>query len=286
MDFPQTCRLITRRGAYCGKPLVDHLNVCKGHSQFIACPWPLPGNQPCGVAIEQGMGKVDPKETARHPHNKHFEVRAVILPPEYRECRVCHTAISSITGFCETHDAYSAQIRREEVLNQWETSPEIFNKDKSELIKVLKETKTAEQLVSKLQLTQLSESKPIDNVYEELYILAGQIVKWKDILAERVSQLNQLGYASEYHGEQIKAEVTLFQNALSEARNILVSIARLDVEEKRVRVAEAQAMLVAEALGRVLDSLGLDDRSVLRARASVAAQLRVINADEPKVLMA
>lgn len=284
MDMPQTCRLITRRGAYCGKPLLEEANVCKQHSQYVPCPWPLLGDQPCGVAIEQGMDRVDPKQTARHPHNKHLEVRAVLLPPEYRECRVCHTAISSITGFCAEHDAYSAQIRREEVLAQWENLPEVFKQDKAELLRVLKNTQDAEELVAKLHLSELVEAKPIDNVYEELYLLAGQIVKWKDILALRVSQLGYLGYGTEHAGEQVKAEVQLFQSALTEARNILVSIAKLDVEEKRVRVAEAQAMMVAEAIGRVLDSLGLDDRAILRARSSVASQLRVLSAAEPKVL--
>lgn len=284
MDLPQTCRLILRRGNYCGKPLVDGLNVCKLHTQNVACPWPLPGNQPCGVIIDQGMDRLDPKELKNHPHHKHFEIRAVVVPPDYRECRVCHAVISSITGFCEEHDAFSAQIRREEVLTQWQNHPEIFKKDKAELIKVLRDTQDAESLVNRLKLSDLTNFQPVDNVYEELYILAGQIVKWKDILADRVSQLEYLGYGTEHTGEQVRADVQLFQSALTEARNILVSIAKLDVEEKRIRVAEAQAMLVAEALGRVLDSLGLDDRSILRARSAVANQLRVINADEPKVL--
>jgi hypothetical protein len=284
MDLPETCRLITKHGTYCGKPRLAEFSVCKAHSQYVACPWPLPGDQPCGVAIEQGLDRIDPKELPRHPHHKHLEVRSVILPPEYRECRVCHTPISSITGFCADHDAYAAQLRREEVIRQWEANPTIFKADKAELIRVLKNTQDAETLVNRLHLSDLVNAQPVDNVYEELYVLAGQIVKWKDILAQRVSQLNYLGYGSEHAGEQVLSDVQLFTSALAEARNILVSIAKLDVEEKRVRVAEAQAMMVAEALGRVLDSLGLDDRSILRARSSIASQLRVINSTEPRAL--
>lgn len=284
MDLPETCRLILRRGNYCGKPLVEGLKVCKQHTQMVACPWPLPGNQPCGVAIDQGLDNLDPREIKNHPHHKHFEIRAVIVPAEYRECRVCHAVISSITGFCEEHDAYSAQIRKEQVLAQWEQFPDTFKKDKAELIRVLRSAQDAEVLINKLHLSDITNFKPIDNVYEELYVLAGQIVKWKDILAERVAQLEYLGYGTEHTGEQVRADVQLFTAALTEARTILVSIAKLDVEEKRVRVAEAQAMMVADALGRVLDSLGLDDRSILRARSAVANQLRVINADEPRVL--
>lgn len=129
-------------------------------------------------------------------------------------------------------------------------------------------------LRNRLELSDITNFEPVVNPYEELYKLAGQTVHWKNILAERVSQLHELGYEAKT-GEQIKAEVQLFTSALAEARNILTSISKLDVEERMVRVAEAQALMIAEALGRVLDSLGLDDNTVIRARTGVAERLRL-----------
>jgi hypothetical protein len=139
------------------------------------------------------------------------------------------------------------------------------------MIRVLKDM---DSLQSRLDLADITDFTPINNPYEELYRLAGQAVKWKDILAQRVAELQELGYEGKT-GEQIKAEVQLFAGAMTECRNILVSISKLDVEERMVRVAEAQALMIAEALGRVLDSLGLDDNTILRARSGVAERLRL-----------
>lgn len=272
MDLPKNCLLIKTNGTVCGNPLAEGLDRCKSHTTSQACPYPIMG-QWCGVALPQKYMNIHPSTDRNHPHNKHYEARTVVVPPEYRTCRVCKKAISSHTGFCESHETYAAQMRREEVLS---TLSQLTEDDRKEMIQVLKDM---DGLRSRLELVDITDYKPINNPYEELYRLAGQAVKWKDILAERVSTLQELGYEGKT-GEQIKAEVQLFASALTECRNILVSISKLDVEERMVRVAEAQALMIAEALGRVLDSLGLDDNTVLRARSGVAERLRLFGGQQ------
>lgn len=275
MDLPQTCLLIKPNGTVCGSPLAVGLDRCKGHVRSVACPYNLAGGW-CGVALPQRYENINPDSDRNHPHHKHYEARMIVVPPEYRACRVCKKPIASVTGFCTDHDTYAAQARREEVL---QTLTQLTEGDRKEMIRVLKDM---EGLRSRLELSDLVDYQPVVNPYEELYRLAGQTVKWKDILAERVGQLHELGYEAKT-GEQIKAEVQLFTGALTEARNILTSISKLDVEERMVRVAEAQALMIAEALGRVLDSLGLDDNTIIRARTGVAERLRLFGGQQKAI---
>lgn len=267
MDLPPTCLLIKSNGVVCGNPLAEGLDRCRTHTTSGACPYQLAGHW-CGVALPNKYMNIHPTTDRNHPHHKHYEARMIVVPPEYRSCRVCKKPISTHTGFCEAHNSYAAQQRREEVLA---TLHELTEGDRKEMVRVLKDM---DGLRHALELKDIVDYQAINNPYEELYRLAGQAVKWKDILAERVATLHELGYEGKT-GEQIKAEVQLFAAALTECRNILVSISKLDVEERMVRVAEAQALMIAEALGRVLDSLGLDDNTVLRARSGVAERLRL-----------
>lgn len=268
MDLPKTCLLIKPNGIVCGTAVAVGLDRCKSHVPSVACPYPLAGSHWCGVALAQKYANINPDTDRNHPHHKHYEARMIVVPPEHRSCRVCKKPIASVTGFCAEHDSYAAQARREEVL---QTLTQLTDGDRKEMIRVLKDM---DGLRNRLELRDITTFEPVVNPYEELYRLAGQTVRWKDILAEQVGMLNELGYEAKT-GEQIKAEVQLFTAALTEARNILTSISKLDVEERMVRVAEAQALMIAEALGRVLDSLGLDDNTVIRARTGVAERLRL-----------
>lgn len=270
MNSPETCLIIKRNGVICQAKVQEGLDRCRQHVSSVACPYPLPGDQWCGVELKQAWANMDPNEEPRHPHHRHYESRMIVVPPESRACKVCRTPIANVVGFCDKHDSYAGQARREEVLAELDR---ITEGDRKEMIKILRDGELLHRKIA--ELTDLTEYSPITNPYEELYRLAGQTIKWKDILAERVANLEYLGYGTEHTGEQVKAEVQLFTAALAEARTILVSISKLDVEERMVRIAEAQAMMIAEVLGRVLDSLGMDETMVLRARSSVAERLRV-----------
>lgn len=268
MSDPDTCPIIKRNGVICQAKVQEGLDRCRQHVSSCACPFPLMG-QYCGVELKQAWANVDPNEEPKHPHHLHYESRMIVVPPTSRACKQCRTPISNLTGYCDKHDAYAAQARREETLAELNR---LTDGDRKEMIKILRDT---DGLLSRIDLSHLTDYSPITNPYEELYRLAGQTIKWKDILAERVADLEYLGYGTEHTGEQVKTDVQLFTQALAEARQILVAISKLDVEERMVRIAEAQAMMIAEVLGRVLDSLGLDETVVLRARSSVAERLRI-----------
>ena len=59
-------------------------------------------------------------------------------------------------------------------------------------------------------------------------------------------------------GEQIHAYVTLFERSLDRSAKILVELNKLGLEERRVRIAEREIVLVGNALMAALDRAGLD----------------------------
>lgn len=116
---------------------------------------------------------------------------------------------------------------------------------------------------------------PVADPLTELQQLAGQVVAWKQLLADRVAALKSTGYEGEY-GEQIRADVTLFERALDQCRRVLVDIARLNIDERLVALDEKRVALVAEALDRALGDLGLTREQRQEARSGVARHLRIV----------
>lgn len=265
-------------GVYCGKPIPDSFGRCKQHTRKVACPFLLPGDKACHVALDEGWQNLDPKEHAKHPHHDHYKVRMIVIDPVHRLCQECHKPSTHVEGYCDLHAPQAQQARREmladALVNEAEirgTTVEALTKaDRAEVLEVV----TAE-IVTRRGAYDVARYTEIDNPYAELYKLAGQVVAWKDALAEKISELTEAGYAGR-NGEEIKADVQLFTAAMVETRQVLTAIAKLDVEERMVRIAEAQAIMIAETLGRVLDTLGMSYDKQLQARAAVAERLRVV----------
>jgi hypothetical protein len=108
-------------------------------------------------------------------------------------------------------------------------------------------------------------AKPVDNPFEALATVAGEVVAWKNFAVERTPELEKLRYQG-YTGEQLNAEVALFERALDRCVHTLTAIARLDLDEKAIRVSQTQLDLVDKALTAALTDVGLS--SVERRRVS------------------
>lgn len=105
--------------------------------------------------------------------------------------------------------------------------------------------------------------------------LAGEIMNWKDNLATHVGQLKTYGYSGE-HGEQIRAEVQLYERALDRTVTILDKIARLDIDSRLAAIGERQADLVEAALAAALAVLDLDVEQQQKAWGAIGAHLRAL----------
>lgn len=88
---------------------------------------------------------------------------------------------------------------------------------------------------------------PVENPFAELASLAGEVVAWKDFIAERIANLEHLRYEG-FAGEQLNSEVALFERALDRCVHTLATISKLDLDEKAIRVQDRQLDLVETAL--------------------------------------
>lgn len=120
---------------------------------------------------------------------------------------------------------------------------------------------------------------PVDDPLTEMARIAGQVVAWKDVLAEKVNGLSSLRYQStgEYGGgEQLRAEVELWERALDRCERFLSAMARMNIEERLARVTEKQAEQVSAALAAALAEMGLSHDQQRDARKRVARHLRAV----------
>lgn len=111
-----------------------------------------------------------------------------------------------------------------------------------------------------------------------LLLLAGEITRFKDYLAARVSDLSAESWR--YRGEQaeqLRAEVALYERALDRTARVLGDINRLNLEERQVRIAEQHGEMFAEVFFRVLDRLGLTSEQYNRAAELMPRELRLLD---------
>jgi hypothetical protein len=116
---------------------------------------------------------------------------------------------------------------------------------------------------------------PVKDPLTALSELAGEVTNWKDNLAAHVGQLKTYGYSGE-HGEQIRAEVQLYERALDRTVTILDKIARLDIDSRLAAIGERQADLVEAALAAALAALELTVDQEQKAWGAVGAHLRAL----------
>jgi hypothetical protein len=114
---------------------------------------------------------------------------------------------------------------------------------------------------------------PVDNPLEELRHLAGEARAWKELIAAHVAELTSVRYSTD-GGEQVRGEIQLFERALDRCNNILIGIARLNLDERLVRISERQVDAVVSALRRAFTDIHLPPEQQQLALAGVASYLR------------
>lgn len=121
--------------------------------------------------------------------------------------------------------------------------------------------------------------QPVADPLEQLALLAGQVLAWRDVMAEKVNALTSLRYEAVGEngtGEQLRAEVALWERALDRCERVLVNIARLDLGAKMARISEAHLGLMEHALAAALGEAGIDLDAADRARNAFARHLRAV----------
>ena len=120
--------------------------------------------------------------------------------------------------------------------------------------------------------------EPIEDPLTELQMLAAEMRAWKDAVGELV---NALGPSLRYEGiggEQLRAEVALWERAADRYERILVDMARLNLDERLVKIGEGTAALVNRVIRGTLVALGVTVTDEV-VRLEVARQMRLVNED-------
>lgn len=132
---------------------------------------------------------------------------------------------------------------------------------------------------------------PVQNPYAELQRLAGQVVSWKDTLANIVDSMSgaaecpecgasvpgagEWRYAADGAGtEQLRSELALFERALDRCGNTLGMIAKLNIDERMAQISERQADAMLRAFDAGLAAAGVSGQPAIEARQVAARELR------------
>lgn len=116
----------------------------------------------------------------------------------------------------------------------------------------------------------------VEDPVEALADLAGEVVAAKDFFRERIETLRYEHRA----GEQLRAEVALYERALDRCLKVLSEITRLGIAERRQRINEAQALMILTILQNTLNSPDLGLTAKQKAIAGTVLQAELVAAGE------
>ena len=102
----------------------------------------------------------------------------------------------------------------------------------------------------------IGEYDPFTDPVGQLRRLAGRAVRWLDVLESIIVDLERLRYSTKT-AEQIDGRIVVFERAMDRCSAILQGLARLNLDERAVRVEEAQVALLAGALQEALGETAL-----------------------------
>jgi hypothetical protein len=121
--------------------------------------------------------------------------------------------------------------------------------------------------------------QPVDDPLTELQKLAGQVLAWKNAIGRMVNELESIRYRGEF-GEQLRSEVALFERAMDRCERVLVAMARLNIDERLVKITEAQGKLVTEVVLAAFRDVGLSREMQDAVRPAIARHLRLVAGQE------
>ena len=122
-------------------------------------------------------------------------------------------------------------------------------------------------------LERLGQPEPLGDPVEELLALGAEVRSYLTVLRERLAELREFSSEDVAAIDREKALVRLYGDGLDRTHRVLADLARLGLDERRVRVREAQAGALLVAVARAFDRLGLDAAQQRQARQLIAAEL-------------
>lgn len=116
----------------------------------------------------------------------------------------------------------------------------------------------------------------IVNPLEELANLVSEVILYKDYCAEQVAKLRGDHRYEGRSGEQLRAEVALYERSLDRAGKLLIEWSRLNIDERLMRIEEAKAMTIIEVIRRALTSAELSEEQRKIAEETAIKELKAL----------
>lgn len=98
--------------------------------------------------------------------------------------------------------------------------------------------------------------EPVEDPVEELGKVAAEIIAFKDAVGLIVGRLEAMSY-EHAQGEQLKAEVAVYERALDRSARTLESIIKLGLGERRAKIEEAKIVIVLAAINTAFAQIDL-----------------------------
>jgi hypothetical protein len=129
-----------------------------------------------------------------------------------------------------------------------------------------------------MKLLRAMDITPVADPLTALEGLGGEVVAWKEILAGKVSELRGDYRYRHQTGEQLRAEVLLFERAMDRCVSTLAAISKLNIDERLARVREREADQLERAMNTALLKMGLTDDQQREGRRIISTEIRALEA--------
>lgn len=121
--------------------------------------------------------------------------------------------------------------------------------------------------------------EPIADPVLALAELAAEVRATVRALGQRVNALQDPRYISAMGTEQTRAELTLLGQYQDRLARMLTALGQFDLDDRRVRITEAQAAVVVHVLDRLFAFLDLEPQRKAEADAEVVRIFRALDQD-------
>lgn len=113
---------------------------------------------------------------------------------------------------------------------------------------------------------------PIEDPYSELGRIVSEKIAVKDMLVKRIAAIQDVRWKGE--SEQVRGELQAYMAMAAQITTDLNNLAKLQLDERRVRVKEFQVVKITGAVTEVLRRRGLDGLELEKAKREVGQLLR------------
>jgi len=118
---------------------------------------------------------------------------------------------------------------------------------------------------------------PVGNPLTELLDLAAEVKEWKQILRQIVAYLfskDRIRSSHDKVGEQLRAEVILYERAVERLAKLYMDIGRIGIEARLAAITDRQAQVIERSLNMALQASGVDIPGQDAARKVLARELK------------